>query len=274
MTACFPCRKTGRNSIDPINMKNREELKQLEELQLLRYFSLNYPDFPKAKIEKTESPDFILHLSRHHSYGLELTKLFVQLGTDGVHFMPRFEEEKTKLIELVKERFERDLPYRINAHFEFSDEYYNVSLDINLLAMEVYDYLKYKLSQWSPTEVFYITLRSTRLPHWLNSIDIMHHPENLISDWVYCKVDVPTDNFLSSIEQSISHKEQKLKLYRKKRMDKYWLLIVAECLSCAIPFNFNNLLERWHFKSSFHEIFLMDLFKQKIYTLKTTGFSL
>jgi hypothetical protein len=253
-------------------MLNRIEIKQMEEEQLLRYFSICYPAFPKAKIENTESPDFILQLNRHHSIGLELTRLFVQKGRDGVHFMPRFEKEKTELIERVKEKFERELPFRLNAHFDFSDEYYEVDLDLGLLSLEVFDYLKNRLSSRTPSEIFFTKLKSDELPHWLNSIDIMHHPENRISDWVYCKVDVPTDNFLTSIEQSIAHKEEKLSLYRKRRMDNYWLLIVAECLSCAIPFNVNNLLERWQFKSSFHKIFLMDLFKQKIFELRSSPF--
>jgi hypothetical protein len=243
----------------------------LEEEQLLRYFSQYYSGFPKARIEKTESPDFILHLNRHHSIGLEMTKLYLQKGRDGYHFVPRFEKEKSALISRIRKRFEQELPFRISAHFDFSDDYYDVNLDLNLLALEIVDIMKFKLGKWSPTESFATTIQSSRLPHWLESIDIVYHPENVISDWVYCKVNVPADNFMKSMEQIIAQKEEKLRMYMKNRLDQYWLLIVAECLSCASPFNINNLLERWVFQSSFHQVFLFELFEQKIYNLYLTG---
>jgi hypothetical protein len=239
----------------------------MEESQLLRYFMMSYPDFPKCKIEKTESPDFILHLNRHHAIGLEMTRLFVQMGKDGVHFMPKFENEKIELIHLIKQRFEDEFPFKLSAHFDFSDDYYDVNLDLRLLALEICDYMKYKLSGYSPNESFFTRIKSKRLPHWLQSIDIMYHPENELSDWVHCKVNVPADNFLTSIQNSIEHKERKIRLYKKRRMDKYWLLIVAECLNCASPFNINNLLERWEFRTSFHELFLFEMFEQKVYFL-------
>lgn len=251
-------------------MYNRREIKDMEEAQILRYFSLCYPDFPKAKIEKTESPDFILQLNRHHSIGLELTKLFVQIDKEGIHYIPRYENEKTTLIEIIREHFEREFPFRISAHFNFSDDFYLLGLDLEVMTIEILDFFKIIFSDWSPNEIFFRTIKSEQLPLWLNSIDIMHHPENKISNWVSCKVNVPAHNFLNSIQQSIAQKEEKLSLYRKKRMDQYWLLIAAECLSCAAPFHIDNLLERWVFHTHFNQVFLMDLFKQKIHILLKT----
>ena len=52
-------------------------VKKREELNYLEIFRTLYPDFPKGKIQKHESPDFILKLSTKRSIGIEITRLFI-----------------------------------------------------------------------------------------------------------------------------------------------------------------------------------------------------
>jgi hypothetical protein len=47
----------------------------LEELQIIQQFKAGYSDFPKGKLEKSESPDFILKITTKNAIGIELTKL-------------------------------------------------------------------------------------------------------------------------------------------------------------------------------------------------------
>jgi len=47
----------------------------MEELLIMEQFKNIYPEFPKGKLEKSESPDFILKISAKYSIGIELTKL-------------------------------------------------------------------------------------------------------------------------------------------------------------------------------------------------------
>jgi len=47
----------------------------MEEEYIIGLFRLEYPDFPKGKLLKTESPDFILKENPKTSIGIELTKL-------------------------------------------------------------------------------------------------------------------------------------------------------------------------------------------------------
>ena len=47
----------------------------LEELLIMEQFKSKYPEFPKGKLEKSESPDFILKITTKYSIGIELTKL-------------------------------------------------------------------------------------------------------------------------------------------------------------------------------------------------------
>ncbi|MCD4683605.1 MAG: hypothetical protein K8R86_10015 [Bacteroidales bacterium] len=54
---------------------------QEEEILILDYFRKNYDDFPKGKVIKSESPDFILKESRKRIIGIELTRLDVNAST-------------------------------------------------------------------------------------------------------------------------------------------------------------------------------------------------
>lgn len=47
----------------------------MEELLIMEQFRNEYKEFPKGKLEKSESPDFILKVSTKSAIGIELTKL-------------------------------------------------------------------------------------------------------------------------------------------------------------------------------------------------------
>ena len=49
--------------------------KTTEEWLVMRYFRERYVQFPKGKLIKTESPDFILRVNRKKRIGIELTRL-------------------------------------------------------------------------------------------------------------------------------------------------------------------------------------------------------
>jgi hypothetical protein len=56
------------------------ERKTEEEWTVMRYFMDKYADFPRGKLVKSESPDFLLMVNRRYTIGIELT----QLETEGV----------------------------------------------------------------------------------------------------------------------------------------------------------------------------------------------
>jgi len=47
----------------------------MEELLIMEQFRNEYKEFPKGKLQKSESPDFILKVSAKNAIGIELTKL-------------------------------------------------------------------------------------------------------------------------------------------------------------------------------------------------------
>jgi len=75
--------------------------KVAEEWTVIRYFREQYASFPKGKLNKSESPDFILQLNRKKQIGIELTR-FDDIGKyhqEGVsqNFTQLLEKKENKL---------------------------------------------------------------------------------------------------------------------------------------------------------------------------------
>ena len=65
--------------------------------------------------------------------------------------------------------------------------------------------------------------------------------------------------------EKIRTKEEKLELYRKKRLHEIWLVIIVKGFSNPGPFNIHNQLQNWHIGSSFDRVLLIDLEKNLLY---------
>jgi hypothetical protein len=52
-----------------------DNIKQIQEYIIIDNFRKHYPQFPKGKLIKSESPDFILKTGAKHTIGIELTSL-------------------------------------------------------------------------------------------------------------------------------------------------------------------------------------------------------
>ncbi len=70
------------------------------------------------------------------------------------------------------------------------------------------------------------------------------------------------------LQEAVEKKENKLELYRKKRLDKYWLVITAENLDGLDIVKAAEYFKRLEWYSDFHRIYLFDLFDGKLVTLK------
>ena len=83
--------------------------KDSEEWLVMRYFREKYTDFPRGKLVKSESPDFILKLSRKRSIGIELTRLDYMIK-DNPNLWPEYllsliEKKEEKLCLYKKKQF-------------------------------------------------------------------------------------------------------------------------------------------------------------------------
>ena len=68
-----------------------------------------------------------------------------------------------------------------------------------------------------------------------------------------------------AIDECIARKNGKLKLYRKRRMDQYWLIIILEGPGDVM---IHQNTGSWQFESEFHRIFLFDPSREMISRIK------
>ena len=77
----------------------------------------------------------------------------------------------------------------------------------------------------------------------------------------------PNENLLESIQASIVKKEEKLRLYQKKVLENYWLIITTDSLH-LFKFNIQNLIDKSEFDSKYDRVFLFEVAKNKIFELR------
>ena len=58
-----------------LNVKRMDSVKKEKEWLVMQYFREKYAGFPKGKLSKSESPDFIIKHGRKKRIGVELTQL-------------------------------------------------------------------------------------------------------------------------------------------------------------------------------------------------------
>ena len=70
------------------------------------------------------------------------------------------------------------------------------------------------------------------------------------------------------VGEAVRKKESKLALYRKRRLDHYWLVITTDSLNGMDAGKLEDHLSRQGFEAGFSRIFLFDLFTGKIIGVK------
>ena len=85
-----------------------------EEWVVMRYFREKYAQFPKGKLVKSESPDFVLVLNRKKRIGIELTRLDYLLNDK-----MQIQELSGRLQKLIDKKEEKLRAYRKNRLNEY-----------------------------------------------------------------------------------------------------------------------------------------------------------
>ncbi len=138
-----------------------------EERLIMDYFRKIYPHFPKGKLMKSESPDFILQQNNHQTIGIEITRLH-----------------------------DANIP-KSNPGFPVAKLNY------------------------------------------------------------------------TNLEAAIKRKEEKLTLYRQKKINVFWLIITTDFIDRNASVNVTNFLSGFDFKTQYQKVFLFDLFDRKIFEVST-----
>lgn len=79
----------------------------------------------------------------------------------------------------------------------------------------------------------------------------------------------PNSELLSyeNITSCLEAKNEKLRLYQKKRCNEYWLIISVDELHSWKRVNLHNKLMVWVFQTGFHRVFLFNIIEGKVIEL-------
>src|SRR4030043_248178 len=92
--------------------------KKQNELSVLNDFMNHYDGFPKGKIRKTESPDFIVEINPRQRVGIELTRLLPAASEDSRHrYIPA--QVSREILERTISRKEEKLPVYREKRLDF-----------------------------------------------------------------------------------------------------------------------------------------------------------
>jgi len=150
-------------------MSQNQNIQIIEEEYIIELFRNEYSDFPKGKLLKTESPDFILKDSSKTAIGIELTKLHGPASSkENTHFTSKIRGYQTP--EFTKENIE----FTINAKDEKLPIYKQKMLNqiwlliiADLIEIPVSFNLSNKLENWNFFSgfhrVFLFELRSRKV---------------------------------------------------------------------------------------------------------------
>ena len=76
------------------------------------------------------------------------------------------------------------------------------------------------------------------------------------------------EDLKTRVLEAIAKKRDKLGLYRKRRLDKYWLVITTDGQEGKELEKMAKDIRRGNSPDRFHRVFLLDLFAGKLYDLK------
>lgn len=228
---------------------------------IMRSFRDNYPDFPKGKLTKSETPDFIHKLSLTKSIGIEISTLY-KSHTDG-----NTESQMRSIIyrahELYLERFRNP----IFAQIFFSSDF-NIPINDEIYATKIAIAIIDVIAEQKIGAQYMAHIEPDLLPAGVSRIIIYAHPTFKNSFWDL-RFELNIQDILSNgnIEKLVNKKDDKLRLYRKKISDLYWLIISADFINKPASFNFENALNQIKLETGFNKVFLYHLFEQKYFEL-------
>ncbi len=243
-----------------------DELKNREERILMDHFRRLYPAFPAGKLNKSESPDFILRFSDKSRIGIELTSL-AGIPGPGDPFQPdENHKQEAYILSRAARLFSagRVLPLYLRAAFSEAQE--ATDPDPEERARQLASWVEMNIQTIDPGLPFCIQLNPDGLS-FISQIRILYMPGTMNSLWVVENGSPEITEVMANIQRSISRKEEKIRLYRRKRLGQYWLIIIAHGFRGPASFNLGNHLEKMEIYSSFDRIFLFEPFNQQITSL-------
>jgi hypothetical protein len=234
-----------------------QQKKQLESL-LVSYFKQACPSFPEGKLVESESPDFLLTLKNNSVVGIELTRLYPVSQRD----LTLVESEQARIEEELVENahflFEANTSKKCFVKVQFSaterikpEKVLSSSVRISRMILESVENSK-------ETGFNRVVLKK-KLPAGIDLILVLSHQVLQYSVWERMNNLGNSTDLLADIRYSIHKKDEKYRLYLKRQLSEYWLLITADQLTQEKPVNIQNLILNATFNSEFRKVFILEL---------------
>ncbi len=244
--------------------------KKEKERSILNDFINGYDDFPKGQIRCNEAPDFILHINRKKSIGIELTELLhPQAKTSNYNFR-QIDNLRSQILEGARVNYESKHGHKLDVVSDFGREITVSKNQQESFAVEIAQLVHNMIKENDFNESFYVTVERDKLPPYIAYLGITFHKKGNGSNWQTGEGSMINEFTKEIIDDTIIRKEEKLSHYKKKRLDIYWLIIWTNYLDRSSSFNYGNKLENWEFSSQFHKIFIFDVIIKKIFELNLT----
>ena len=238
-----------------------------EENYILKYFSKELPGFPKAKLFKTESPDFVICLTPKNKIGIELTKLTNKIPDNNKYGNKIVRSYENKILEKARQTYESNFKHKFYLAVFFSNSFIINNNQIDLFANELVQIVYQNTKDCNFSSLFCLKINKTSLPKQIEWIKIIHHPEVDISFWKNRSEYMNCEFSKENIQHTINLKNDKIVLYQKKKTNTFWLIITADYFSNNSSYNIHNKINNWSFDSKFHKVFLFELFNRKIFDM-------
>lgn len=238
------------------------DAKKQIEIVLMDYFRQSFPEFPAGKLIPAESPDFILRHSARRMTGIELTRLHSP-NTLKSPFAVSEDSPEMRFIRKTENLVQEKEPRPLMAKF-----YFDAPADeMRMLAQAAKTAVIIRREIEKRKEpVFSALIESEELPPILNSIRIIYNRALTFPVWEKA-IKRETGNIVPDIEESLRKKDEKLRIYLRKNLNRYWLLITADLLRETKTFDIRSLLENHRFSSGFDKVFLFELWSAQIFSI-------
>lgn len=249
-------------------MRSYQNNKKKEERALLKYFSQAFPDFPKGKIIETESPDFVITSNPKRKLGIELTRLSQPKLSNQEFTIAQINSLKKTISSKAQKLFDSRNDYPLYLSIFFNDNIKVKINDITEIAENIALDVQNHITGSDRKSIFQIKIKNPIAEDYVDLIHGIYHPNVKSSYWSSAGGYVVPALSKEYLVQKIESKEDKLPLYRKRKINNFWLIIITDSFERSTSFNIDNQIEAWNIESKFDKVFLFEVMGNNVYTIK------
>jgi hypothetical protein len=250
-------------------MNKQLQNKKLQEKTILEYFSVIYAEYPGGKILQTESPDFILLPFPKKRIGIEITRLNQPKYPNQKFNSLQVSNVENSVIDEARSVFEsKQQSFPLFLSISFKHNVRILKSQIKIVARKIAHDVLNQIRGADPKSNFSFSTEKGLAENYIRYIEGIHLPEINASLWLNAGgFEVPALS-REFIVKKIASKEKKIHLYRRKRLDSIWLLLVTDSNRRSTSFNLQNQIESWNIPSDFDKVFLLEIIEKKLYKIK------